>query len=206
MREPLVSTPALRPVSDLAYARSMPADDDSALMQRYAAGDARAFEPLYRRHNDAVYRYLLRLSANAATAEELAQDVWTKLIKARARYQPTAQFRTYLFRIAHNTFIDRVRRQRGHEVELAAEPISAETDQPDALSEQALLRRRFQAALNELPVEQRDAWLLHEEGGLSVDDVAHATGVNRETAKSRIRYAVRKLKDRLASEMGLETA
>ena len=205
MPNPAVSGTALRPVSNLAYAERMPADDDVALMQRYAAGDAAAFEPLYRRHNDAVYRYLLRLAGNPASAEELAQEVWTKLIAARQRYRPTAQFRTYLFRIAHNAFIDRIRRQRGSEVELIAEPPADSREQPDERSDQALLRRRFQAALAELPVEQRDAWLLHEEGGLSIDEIATATGVNRETAKSRIRYAVRKLKDRLASDLGLDT-
>ncbi|MEO0577337.1 MAG: sigma-70 family RNA polymerase sigma factor [Pseudomonadota bacterium] len=202
MREPHAAETILPPMTQLAPARPPAADDDIALMQRYAAGDATAFDPLYRRHNDAVFRYLLRLSANAATAEELAQDVWTKLIRARERYRPTAQFRTYLFRIAHNAFIDRTRRMRGREETLLAEPAGNAADEPESLSEIALLKQKFQAALTTLPVEQRDAWLLHEEGGLSIDDIATATGVNRETAKSRIRYATRKLKDLLAAELG----
>ncbi|MEM8982058.1 MAG: sigma-70 family RNA polymerase sigma factor [Pseudomonadota bacterium] len=185
----------------LAYARPMAAADDTELMQRYADGDAGAFEPLYRRHNDAVFRYLVRLSGNPATAEELAQEAWTKLIDARRRYQASAQFRTYLFRIAHNAFIDRVRRHRHREETLLAEPAADPDKQPERISDDAALRQRLQAALLALPIEQRDAWLLHEEAGLSIDAVASATGVNRETAKSRIRYAVRKLKDRLAAEL-----
>ena len=203
MSEPNAAAPLLRPVSDLPYARPM-TEDDTALMLRYAAGDSAAFEPLYRRHNDAVYRYLLRACGNSATAEELAQEVWTKLIRARERYQPSAKFRTFLFRIAHNAHIDHIRRHRGQEVEFADELAACDGPQPDGQSERAELRQRFQAALASLPVDQRDAWLLHEEAGLSVEQVAAATGVNRETAKSRIRYAVRKLKDRLAAELQLE--
>ncbi|MEM1263197.1 MAG: sigma-70 family RNA polymerase sigma factor [Pseudomonadota bacterium] len=201
MTETPTGETALAADGRLAYARPMAGADDTELMQRYADGDHTAFEPLYRRHNDAVYRYLVRLSGNAATAEELAQEAWTKLIDARRRYHASAQFRTYLFRIAHNAFIDRVRRHRHREETLLAEPAADSRQAPDALSDNEALRQRFQAALLALPIDQRDAWLLHEEAGLSIDAVASATGVNRETAKSRIRYAVRKLKDRLAAEL-----
>lgn len=177
--------------------------DDTALMLRFKDGDAGAFETLFRRHNDSLYRYLLRLSLDPAVADDLFQETWTKIINARASYRPTARFGTYLFRVAHNSFIDHVRRHRRHAVTDDADPDrqAHPGDALDSAVEKDLARRRLECALAGLPQEQRDAFLLHEEGGLSIDDIAATTRVNRETAKSRMRYAVRKLKAALSAEM-----
>ena len=188
---------------NLAYARNMTGDlDDSALMLRYRDGDLAAFEALYRRHNDSLYRYLLRLSLNAATAEDLFQETWGKIVKARQNYRPTARFSTFLFRVAHNCFIDYVRRNKRHTVEIDIDPdLSAATDDsPEYLAERHLARRRLDACLASIPEDQRDVFLLHEEAGLSIDEIAQITSVNRETAKSRLRYAVGKLKRALAEQ------
>src|SRR5262245_48288869 len=80
--------------------------DDAALMMRYAQGDARAFEILYDRHEGALYRYLLRLARHPETANDLFQEVWGKVVACRERYEVRAQFKTFLFRIAHNTAMD----------------------------------------------------------------------------------------------------
>lgn len=181
---------------NLAYARSMDtAPDDSALMLRYRDGDVAAFEILYRRHNDALYRYLLRLSQHPATAEDVFQEAWGKIIKARETYRPTARFTTFLYRVAHNCFIDHVRRNKRH-VAADTEPDSQPdpSESPEIQVERQLARRRLEAALRDLPEEQRDVFLLREEAGLSLDDIAAVTGSNRETAKSRLRYAVNKLR------------
>ena len=183
--------------SPVAYARRMTSRlEDTALMLRYQDGDISAFETLYRRHSEALYRYLLRLSLNPATADDLFQETWQKIIKARATYRPAAKFSTYLFRIAHNCFIDHFRRIRRHgEIsELDPDRRAHPGASPESLTERSLARRRLEAALSEIPAEQRDAYLLYEEGGLSIEDIASITGVNRETAKSRLRYAVGKLK------------
>jgi len=193
--------PALCPPGGVAYARRMGALlDDTALMLRYRDGDVAAFEMLYRRHNDSLYRYLLRLCMNRHTAEDLFQEAWGKVIRARANYRPTARFSTYLFRVAHNCFIDHVRRNRRlvDAGESQPEPETDPGDEPEHLTEKLLARRRLETALRSLPNEQRDTFLLYEEGGLSIDDIALVSGVNRETAKSRLRYAVGKLKAALA--------
>ena len=182
---------------ELAYAAPMGhIPEDSALMLRYKDGDTAAFETLYRRHNDALYRYLLRLCRHRATAEDIFQDVWGKIIKARANYRPTAKFTTFMYRVAHNCFIDHVRRNKRHanNTELEAEQYADTSEQPDTLAERSLAKERLAIALNELPEEQRDAFLLHEEAGLNIDQIASVTGSNRETAKSRLRYAVNKLR------------
>ena len=170
--------------------------EDSALMLRYKDGDVAAFEELYRRHNDALYRYLLRLCRQRHTAEDLYQEAWSRIIRSRHRYRPTAKFTTFLYRVAHNCFIDHLRRNKRHSHSSAIDPdATADTaDQPELLVEKSLARARLESALQLLPDEQRDVFLLHEEAGLKLDAIAHVTGVSRETAKSRLRYAVRKLK------------
>ena len=181
----------------VAYAPAMDPDpEDSALMLRYKDGDVDAFETLYRRHNDALYRYLLRLCRHRDTAEDIFQEVWGKIIKARSRYQATAKFTTFLYRVAHNCFIDHIRRNRRHQNTADIEPDSqaSPADAPEVETERSLARRRLDAALQDLPEEQRDVFLLHEESGLNLDEIALVTGANRETTKSRLRYAVKELR------------
>ena len=194
---PAVSRPALCSAPTLPYAPRMAhAPDDSALMLRYRDGDVEAFEKLYLRHKDPVYRYLLRLSGHNETAEDVFQEVWGKIVKARSSYRPTAKFTTFLYRVAHNCFIDHVRRNKRHANNVHIEP-DLHHDPGETLetaTERSLARERLETALAVLPEEQRDAFLLHEEGGLSVDQIAAVTGCNRETAKSRLRYAVNKLR------------
>lgn len=183
--------------ADLTYAQAMGhKPEDSALMIRYKDGDTAAFEVLYRRHNDAVYRYLLRLCKHRDTAEDIFQDVWAKIIRSRASYRPTAKFTTFIYRVAHNCFIDHVRRNKRHAntSELEPEMHAGNMESPETTTERSLAKERLMAALSTLPDEQRDAFLLHEEAGLSLDDIALVTGSNRETAKSRLRYAVNKLR------------
>jgi RNA polymerase sigma-70 factor (ECF subfamily) len=181
-------------------------DDDAQLMLAYAAGDMRAFEKLYARHRGALYRYLLRQSRDGETANDLFQEVWSRVIVNRARYEPRAKFRTFLFTLAHNCFIDHCRRVK-------ARPAGTDVDEADAadllrtdaaLAPEATLERdegtrRYRAALATLPPEQRDVYLLHEESDLSLEEIARVTGVGAETAKSRLRYAVGKLKAALAA-------
>jgi RNA polymerase sigma-70 factor (ECF subfamily) len=188
---------ALSRTQGYAYARPMEnMPEDSALMLRYSDGDVAAFETLYRRHNDAVYRYLLRLCQHRDTAEDIFQEVWGKIVKARENYRPTAKFSTFLYRVAHNCFIDHVRRNRRHTMTADVEPDTQADpgDLPETETERSLARERLDVALQQLPDEQRDVFLLREEAGLSLEQIAAITDCNRETAKSRLRYAVNKLR------------
>jgi RNA polymerase sigma-70 factor (ECF subfamily) len=183
---------------------------DSALMLRYKGGDIAAFETLYRRHNNSLYRYLLRRCHDRDVAEDVFQDVWGKIIKSRGNYRRTAKFTTFLYRVAHNCFIDHVRKNRRHlsEADSDMDLFANTSDEPDLVLEKGLARKRLNAALLSLPDEQRDAFLLHEEAGLTLDAIAHVTGVNRETAKSRLRYATNKLKAALtdpAADPGIQS-
>jgi RNA polymerase sigma-70 factor (ECF subfamily) len=178
-------------------------EDDGDLMLRYARGDMRAFEILYRRYRTALYRYLARQTRNTEAANDLFQEVWSKVIASRERYEPRAQFRTFLYRIARNCFIDYCRRAStrnesnssadGWEAELPGPVI----DQPDTQAEHAEMLAGYRAALSALPAEQRDVFLLYE-SGLSLEEIATISAVGPETAKSRLRYAVAKLRASLA--------
>lgn len=181
-------------------------DDDAQLMLAYAAGDMRAFEKLYARHRGALYRYLLHQARDGETASDIFQEVWSRVIVNRARYEPRAKFRTFLFTLAHNCFIDHCRRARtrpaGTDIDEAdaADLLPADAAlAPDARLERDEGTQRYRAALAALPAEQRDVYLLHEESDLSLEEIARVTGVGAETAKSRLRYAVGKLKAALAA-------
>lgn len=171
-------------------------------MQLYRDGDAGAFDVLYSRHKGGVYRYLLRQCREAAVAEELFQDVWMNLIRARAGYTVQAKFTTWLYRLAHNRLVDHYRKTSPAVlVSLEEEEGEAVHEVPDGRerpADEALDARRHAARLLELiaglPEAQREAFLMQQEGGMSVEEIAQATGVTRETAKSRLRYAVSKLK------------
>ena len=194
------ATPALSQSACLAYAPRMKhRPEDSALMLRYRDGDVAAFETLYRRHNDALFRYLLRLCRQRAAAEDVFQEVWGKIIKSRDSYRPTAKFTTFLYHVAHNCFVDHIRRNKRHGNTADIEPDSQPDggDSPELLTEKSLARRKLDAALGSLPDEQRDVFLLYEEAGLGLDEIATITDCKRETAKSRLRYAVRKLREAL---------
>jgi RNA polymerase sigma-70 factor (ECF subfamily) len=180
-------------------------DDDAQLMLAYARGEMGAFETLYSRHRGALYRYLMRQAHDDEIANDLFQEVWSRVIVNRARYEPRAKFRTFLFTLAHNCFIDHCRRAKvrpaGTNLEDAdaADLLPAGDEvRPDSQLERAEDSRRYRAALATLPPEQRDVYLLHEESDLSLEEIARVTGVGTETAKSRLRYAVGKLKAAMA--------
>jgi len=168
---------------------------DEELMLAYRAGDAAAFETLYRRHRAPLYRFVLRSVKSRALGEELFQEIWIRVIEARERYAPQAKFTTWLYTIAHNYLVDHWRKRGLTVVALDGDEQHA-GGAPDP-ADQAQAREslaRFAAALEALPPLQREAFLLHEEGGLSVAEIAAATGSNEEAAKSRLRYAMAKLR------------
>ena len=182
---------------------------DEDLMNCYRDGDAHAFELLYMRHKGPLYRYLLRQCGVAALAEELFQDVWMKLIDARSRYEARAKFTTYLYRLAHNRLIDHYRRtQTGVPISYADdadEPLieqvaDVEAREPDNELDRRRLAQRLLVQIATLPEAQREAFLLREESGLSLEEIAEVTGVNAETAKSRLRYALSKLRQGLTKD------
>lgn len=171
---------------------------DEELMAAYREGDAGAFDALYARHKGPLFRYVLRgvRSRNRAVAEELYQEIWIRVIESRTRYVPSARFATWLYTIAHNRMIDYWRRR---ELSDAREPEEEPPAGPDADPAHQVQARqvlaRVASALAGLPPAQREAFLLHEEAGMTAVEIAAATQSDPEAVKSRLRYAFAKLKE-----------
>ncbi|HEY0974847.1 MAG TPA: sigma-70 family RNA polymerase sigma factor [Solimonas sp.] len=164
-------------------------------MLAYAGGDAAAFEQLYRRHKDPLYRYFLRhLHGEREPAAELFQDVWQRVIQARERYRADAPFGAWLFKLAHNRLVDHYRQWRPTEEVPESLPIP-EAQQPEATVSRREQAQRVLRALQALPVEQREIIVLREERELTLEQIAGIQGVGRETVKSRLRYALAKLRE-----------
>lgn len=194
---------AVRPDA-LPFLRMGSEKTDEELMLAYAGGDLLAFEMLYQRHRGMLYRFLMRSLRHRADTDELFQDTWSRLIAARERYRPDARFTTWLLQIAHNLIVDRFRRQRpqasDEETEAVFRKLDApETDEPERALTEFEQRRRLQIAIEELPEEQRVAFLLRVEGGLGLEEIAEITGAGRETVKSRLRYALARIRARFAT-------
>ena len=180
---------------------------DEQLMELYRDGDAGAFDVLYHRHKGGLFRYLFRLCKHRGVAEELFQDVWSNIIRSSERYQPSAKFSTFLYQVAHNRLIDHLRQKPEYVISLDAEDedtisladtLPADSgDQPEILAERKQVVENLIREIETLPTLQREAFLLREEAGMSLEEIALATGVTPETAKSRLRYAVAKLRDGL---------
>jgi RNA polymerase sigma-70 factor (ECF subfamily) len=168
---------------------------DEMLFSRYRRGDARAFERLYQRYRKTLFRYLVRSSSDASEAEDIYHDVWSRVIHASNPFTE-GSFRAYLFQIARNVRIDRIRRQRMHlvtdEETLMAQP-SAEPSVEERRHQQDCGERLLRE-VGQLPDEQRDAFLLKEDSGLTLEQIARLANVGRETIKSRLRYALKRLR------------
>jgi len=206
------STPGVEPAARGAYWRAMPAPAfvvdarDEDLMLAYAAGDATAFDALYARHRGGLYRYLMRHCGNAAIADELFQDIWLGAVRARASYVASAKFTTWLYRIAHNRLIDHWRASGKVDfvagaadddddgVDVLETIPAARGDEPEIRASAREIGSRLRAALAALPAAQREVFLLYQEGGLDLSAIAELTGAPAETVKSRLRYALAKLR------------
>ena len=198
---------AWRRTDIIAAMSPLAATADEQLMRAYATGQAAAFETLYDRHSARVWRYILRSTGDAAAADDLAQEVWFSVAREAGRYAPRAsapdlplaRFTTWLFTLARHRVIDHLRARRpqasldapvGEADDTLADTLAA----PSGFGPLRQIESRQQAAqllaaLDALPPEQRHAFLLQAEGGMSVAEIADATGVGLETAKSRLRYA-----------------
>ena len=179
---------------------------DEELMLRYAGGDLEAFQRLYDHHRGGLYRYFLRQS-NPSVAEELFQDVWARVIQSRKRYRPQAAFNTWLYTLAHNRLIDHWRREGVRPVEQPAlnedcpEEIAVDaTPGPQRLVDLRDCIEQLLRLVAGLPDVQRQTFLLRHEAGMSLAEIAEAMSTRAETAKSRLRYAMDRLRSAIAKE------
>jgi RNA polymerase sigma factor (sigma-70 family) len=181
---------------------TLPMQDDEQLLARYINGDTLAFNALYQRHRAPLWRYLTRLLGSSAIGEELYQEVWQKVIQQRTQFSG-APFKPWLYRVAHNLALDQMRRNAKAPMQSLDDMVLSfpnvldshrSDDSPEALQLDDEAHQRLLSALAELPPEQRDVVLMKAEGELTLEQIGELTGQGRETVKSRLRYALAKLK------------
>lgn len=164
-------------------------DDD--WVKRSQAGDRNAFSELVRRYQNRVYRYLLRMLGSHDDALELTQDAFVKAWQALPQWQPEAQFRTWLFRIANNTALDALRRRKLVEFipmeEAFDVPSSAPTPERQAQATQEV--RQLEANLLRLVPEHRQILLLREVEEMSYEEIGRVLSLSEGTVKSRLARA-----------------
>ena len=174
---------------------------DEELLAAFQQGDPGAFERLLRRHRGPLFTFLVRMTGDRAKAEDLAQETFLRLVKGAAAWEQRARFQTWLYTIARNLCVDQSRRDKfrrtdsldadgpGDEPPLV-DSVAAEGPGPERGAESARLRPLLQAALLSLPVEQREVFILREQAGVPFKEIAEVIGVNENTIKSRMRYAL----------------
>ena len=186
---------------------------DEELLGRYQRGDARAFELLLKRHRAPLFTYLVRMVGDRAKAEDLAQETFVRIIKGAKTWEQRARFKTWLFTIARNLCVDHTRRERframpsldevgppgADEQDGAArvERVAGDGALPDRAAESARMRPLLARAIASLPDEQREVFVMREQAGMPFKEIAEAVGVNENTIKSRMRYALEGLRKHL---------
>jgi len=188
---------------------------DEELMLTYAKGEAWAFDQLYQRHKVAVYRFFVRQNTSLAIAEELCHDTWLKVINARTSYQTSALFRTYLFTIARRVLIDFSQKKSTiNEKASIDDDLFIATEQcnkgdfdnelkqmPDSaqLIQQTQLKQALKNQIEKLSFEQKQVFLLKQEAGFTIEQIAKITEQHKEKVKSSWRYALQKMREGLSA-------
>ena len=173
-------------------------------MTQALAGSQSAYEQIVRRYERPIISLIARMTGDRALAEELAQDTFVKAFRSLAGFDTTRRLSSWLFRIAHNTALDSMRRRRppGAVPHSPSDPGDEPTapPAPDPVEREAL-GRALDAALARLRPEQAAAIVLRYEDGLSFDEIGHVLGIPEVTARSHVHRARKEL-SRLLTESG----
>ena len=193
-------------------------DSDESLMLRYREGEVRAFEVLVTRHRKPIYNFILRFVRDAAQAEDVMQETFLRLIKGADNYEKQAKFTTWMYTIARNLCVDAARRGKHRKAASLDAPIGEDegatlldmvsdgTPGADGKAIQRELALRMKKAIESLPEEQREIFLLREVSDLQFNEIAQVVGVSENTVKSRMRYALEKLREALEEYRDLARA
>ncbi|MCL2001162.1 MAG: sigma-70 family RNA polymerase sigma factor [Planctomycetes bacterium] len=185
-----------------------PPDTPEYLLERHLDGDREAFEELVGRYEERLFAFIARMLGDPHLAEDIFQTVWLKVAMRAASFNARVSFSTWLFRIARNTALDELRRRRPPllRTDLEAGRMADLQDRNQVLPLERMTRNELEAriasAIQVLPEAQRETFLLKEEAELNFEEIGVILGCGRETAKSRFRLAVEKLRLALASDGG----
>jgi RNA polymerase sigma factor (sigma-70 family) len=178
--------------------RALDTSEDDALMEQFCRGDEAAFETLYARHAPPVLGFLTRMVRDAALAEDLLQTTFLSFVRARGRYQPGTTVRAWVFAIAANAGRDALRRRKARREQLSDSGVPPEAVADVAPPVDHAATRAVQDALMQLPVDQREAVVLHKMQELSFEEIASALGITAGAAKVRAHRGYQRLRTLLA--------
>lgn len=188
---------------------------DEVLMLRYKEGDLEAFEILLERYQQPLFTFVFRFCNDYHQAEDLVQEVFLRLIKSAKTYEPKAKFSTYIYTFAHNICVDNFRRSKKRKTTSLSQPIDVEQEltfedtvkderaNPEKEYRQRSLEKALQEAVSELPEEQREVFLLREQMNLPFEEIGRVVGCLPSTAKSRMRYALQSIRQKLEKRFSL---
>jgi RNA polymerase sigma-70 factor (ECF subfamily) len=187
---------------------------DEELMGLYARDEEAPFEVLVSRYSKPLYSYLYRYLGERDKAEDVFQEVFYEVIRARKRYRPKFKFAAWIFRIGRNRAVDRLRRNGLRQMQSLDNPlnpqeqkgesqvsmVAAADPDPEGVARGVELEQALEAALASLPPEQSEVFWLKEKSGLTLAEIAKMTGVSENTVKSRLRYALERIRERLVQQ------
>jgi RNA polymerase sigma-70 factor (ECF subfamily) len=186
---------------------------DEVLMMQFQGGDRSAFTVLVRRHKIPIFNFILRQVRAKSTAEDLTQDVFVRVVKNAATFKHEARFTTWVYSIARNLCIDHLRKMSLRRHPSLDQATGKDKDGPtlgervadehhsaaaDRQAVSADIGARIVVAVDKLPNEQREVFLLRQLGKVPFKEIAKMTGVPENTVKSRMRYALERLQDALS--------
>lgn len=181
---------------------------DEQLIYSYQEGDSKAFEVLYGRYKNAIYHYFFHQVQSSGTADELHQEVWLNIIKSSTHFKQQSSFKTWLYKVAHNRLVDHYRQSSKQPLyllksepaendlpeETAIDSSQNQSSEPDTVLQAQQTNQRLLKGISALPEEQKEVFLLHEKSGLTLHEIALVTNDSFESTKSRLRYAIKKLR------------
>lgn len=179
---------------------------DDAPMGAFARGNAQAFDELYARYREPLMGYLFRHCGDESIAGEMFQNVWLRVVAAKSGFARRGRFRSWLFTLAHHPLVDYYRRAENR---YRREQFDDTADLSPSILRNVQVARELselEKVLRQLPREQQAVFYLREEGGLSIREIAEVEEISLEAAKSRLRYAYRKLRGGLAQHHDEESS
>jgi RNA polymerase sigma-70 factor (ECF subfamily) len=203
---------------------------DETLMESYAGGDAGAFEELLERHRRPLFGYLCRMLGSRELAEDTFQEIFIRVMNSRVTYKKTAKFATWLYRIAHNSCVDALRRENYRKTESLFQPADPQTDPlagsragaanggemliqdavassdpgPDEQLARKQLSETLKKCITRLNPDQREVFVLRQYQNLPFQEIGRVVGASESAVKSRMRYALNNLRSMLVAEHILE--
>jgi RNA polymerase sigma-70 factor (ECF subfamily) len=194
----------------------MSAENDNALIQQIRAGNMQAWDELVKKYKNQLFAFIYHMAPNKQEAEDMFQETFFRIVKGLKNYQHQEKFLSWAMKIANNLAIDKARKGKGKQPVSLETPVfsdsgnaielkdtlAASTGAPDEALDKKNLGQDLKQAVNELPFEQRQVFLMREKSGLTFKEISKTLNISINTALGRMHYALQHLRQKLAPTYG----